>query len=536
MSVFEVLFKNKYAGSLLGVGHDSGRENTLTLILFTSSIFLGLASLYTTFWGLNQYVHPIIALFIALGLNGLLFAVSWRIGVNLISGTLKPSLALIFFITLSTSVFFSYSSLLDTIYSKETRKRDELHRSKIKGEQLTSQLTQLVYEKSNFMNSANRIRLALDNWYNETVKAYSGVVADARKRSVRNIDNYNRLTERLNRLRSGKQTETTQSLINRTESSRNNIANSQLIPVETQLARIDPAKDEFDKAYSDLLQSNSSLTIENYNKMLSAYKRYVNELSQEVKDVPQEIYKQVEELDQTNQFFTWKEKNFDLTKKQDIEAIRYSLFDYIDKIPKSFTEKGESFDEIQKIRNQTDEIGKYGGDQVHPFVLSIGELYNWNYLAVGSLLIAVVLDGLVLLCGLVGAQPTSFLTMRRTEQLDEAIELGLSTLLSLNLQARGDTKNPFINRIITILKLCKPDLKAAQVEGMPAYISFEDIQVNNLQNEVGIFIAADLAVSNSREQKVWLYLRLILWLAEQIKRFDAGLETANLNEIRGEDI
>jgi hypothetical protein len=537
MSLFELISSNRFASSLLGIREEKGKETTFSYILLASSVFLGLASLYTTFWGISQYVHWIVAIFIALGLNGLLFVTSWRIGVDYISETLRPSMAVVFIITLTISVFFSYSALLDTIYNPKARNRDELHRAKMTGEQITSRLSDLVYKVSDYNSLANHIRSEIDKWHNTTVETYSGPVAQIRARNSRNIERYNGITSRLSRLKSQVSTDNSRKSISRLENLRNQIASNDLIPVANQIEqRVDPSKEAFDTALKNFLQSDNTLTLKNYNEMVNAFKKYFGEISQESKslkviEIPKEIGTEIEILDQTNAFLSWQRDSFGLIKKESIEDVRVSLFEYLSILPKSVVENPDIRNEVQGIRSEIDEIGKYGGENVHPFVLAVGELSNSNYLAVGSLVIALFLDGLVLLCGLVGARPASYLTMKKTHQLDNSLETGLSLLLSLNLANRADLTDPFISRIVTILNQCSPDVESAQKKGMPVFIGFEKIDTNGLKYEIGILIAAGLAIADLNQKKVWLKLRLILWFAEQIKKFDRGEKTANFNNV-----
>jgi hypothetical protein len=530
MSSLEFLSSNSYFRSLTGV-YDSGREKALSAFLLIASVFLSVASGYTTFVGLNQYIPAFFAFLMALGLHTLLFASSWRIGVMLFSDSFKIWLPLIFLVTLTISVFFSYSALLDGIYDKPTRERDEIQRSKIRSEKLVTELTQLVRARSDYENTAKQVRTALDGWYSAVVQTYSGKVNSIRQRLNKDKARYEAYNQRIEQLRQQESTYSTSEAIRRNESAKQGVLANRISPIEPQLGRIESAKQTFDKAYIQLVNSNSGLTIENFSNMTSAYKNYLNEMATdnqtEIKEIPVEAQNSIAEIDDVNKFLTWQESDLNISKKQNLDELKQGLFDFVNRMPKSVRNNTQSDAEVQKVLQQIDSIGKYGGANVHPFILSVGELSNGNYLATGSLMIALALDGLVLLCGLLGARPSSFLTMRRVEELDDAVETGLLAIISLDLKNRQPTGNPFINRIVKILSLCEPDVDSAHKYAIPATISVEKIREEGLSQETGIFLASGLAKYHKEHGKIGLTLRLILWMADQVYRYDHGRQTAS---------
>lgn len=532
MTLIELILRNQFISSLLGVGYDSDREKALSLVLFISSLLLACASLYTTFVGLHQYVPAVIALLIALGMNGLLYAASWRLGVMFISNQLKPALPVIFICTFAASVFFSYSALLDSIYDKSSRERDELRRSKVQAEKLGQHLTQLLKRNSDYDIAVNNIRKSLNNWYSSTVEAYSGQVNTLRAELNQNKERYNQTLIRIERLRSQPSTPYRNELLERNAAVGQSLLENKIIPITPQVDRIDPAKETFDKAYNDLIQSNETLTVNRFTEMVTAYKKFVSELTVgsrskvRIVEIPSELQDSIGDFDNLNKFFQWQEKEFVVGKQETIEGLKALMFEYVNRLPRAI-KSVQNDAEVSAVLGQIDTIGRYGGQNAHPFVLAVGELGNGNYLATGSLVIAIAIDGLVLLCGLLGAHPSSFLTMRRTQDLDDALESGFAAIMALNLKGRQPSGNAFIDKIVKLLSSCEPNIQATVEIAIPAAISIETIRHEQLTHEVGMLLASGLAKRHSSEEKIGLTLRLILWMADQVHRHDLGLPTAS---------
>jgi hypothetical protein len=89
-------------------------------LLLVSSILLSVASFYTTFAGMSYFVaYSIVAAFITLGIQTLLFVTSWRIGFMLAD---KEPMAwdelMVFLVCFLLSVFFSFVSLFDVVFAE----------------------------------------------------------------------------------------------------------------------------------------------------------------------------------------------------------------------------------------------------------------------------------------------------------------------------------------------------------------------------------------------------------------------------------
>lgn len=489
----------EYFGSLIGVAYDSNRERSLSAVLLISSLFLTIASGYTTFQGMKEYVPTFIALLMTLGVQGLLFAVSWRIGVALVTDRFKYSLFLIYTIAVITSVFFSYSSLLNVIYKPSERKIDELERSKHEALTLTSQIINRIKVGSDYDNNVSQVRKGLYEWQKNTYPRY----IDSLQR-----DN-NRAVARYYRSLS-------------TENSSPSLSQNLYDDAISLKSKAEKLKEEFEASFSELLKSDDALTVKNLDAANQTYIKLVIALSGRTLDsgtnsLGAKFTEPIKKIGDINEFLAWTKQNLQIRDRNDLESLKSSLYSFSYKLPVA------AGDSNQELLNSIRNIGKYGGEGVHQFVLSIGALRERNILAIGALSIAIFVDVLVLLCGLLGARPDSILAMRKPEDLEKISERALETVLSINLD-RVSTDD-YVNRIINILKLCKPDIQSPTL-GVPAIIEVDQIQSQDLAKELAIFTNSGLVIRSDDNTKFILSTRLILWMADEIIKCEKAAKTS----------
>ncbi|MBK8595332.1 MAG: hypothetical protein IPN83_07040 [Holophagales bacterium] len=163
------------------------------------------------------------------------------------------------------------------------------------------------------------------------------------------------------------------------------------------------------------------------------------------------------------------------------------------------------------LRN-VDAIGALQGQDVHQFALAIGELRRLNLLAIGAFLVAVVIDGLILLCGILGARPDSYLDMRHPSDLLDIQELALETVMSLSLgeSVEAPVRSPFIRRCRALLEHVTVDSDLAY-SGFPAVLPSAAVQDLRLV-EIGVLLALGLAQRQS-DGDLALRTRFVLWIA-----------------------
>ncbi len=196
----------------------------------------------------------------------------------------------------------------------------------------------------------------------------------------------------------------------------------------------------------------------------------------------------------------------DHSSMRDLDSIKRPLLDRIHNLaslpPSARTDL---------LRN-VDAIGALQGQDVHQFALAIGELRRLNLLAIGAFLVAVVIDGLILLCGILGARPDSYLDMRHPSDLLDIQELALETVMSLSLgeSVEAPVRSPFIRRCRALLEHVTVDSDLAY-SGFPAVLPSAAVQDLRLV-EIGVLLALGLAQRQS-DGDLALRTRFVLWIA-----------------------
>lgn len=186
-----------YFGSLLGLGFDSDRGKALSYTLLASTGFLSLASAYTTWVGLCEYLPGFIAFLLTLGVQGLLYASSWRLGGSLNTRAFRPSLLVIFSLTMATSVFFSYSALLNTVYQPAARQRDQLERAHLAATIIDADISARL--TAEFHVQAKSVRESVRVWYGPVSRSLNHALLSASSRASEASAEHDRLTRRADR-------------------------------------------------------------------------------------------------------------------------------------------------------------------------------------------------------------------------------------------------------------------------------------------------------------------------------------------------
>ena len=522
--LYKSSFFHRYINSLFGVSYDSKGEQSLTVVLVISSFLLTIASGYTTIVGLYEYVPKLIGFILGLGIQGLLFATAWRIGVSIVTQSMKFSLLLIFLFTMLASVFFSYTALLDVIYKPEYREKDEISNS-------VNSFSQIINEAQSEINKyyqgyTDTVLFEINNWNDSIVKTYSSAMNDElttlNKRSAKYAEIENRFKNEVDygiTEKDGNGSYTPPGLGFYAKKYKKEMDNFyfdslQIIKIQVRLA--DSLFKDYSNAIIDLTSSPNSLTTHNYiisksklNSLLSYLKKnFGNHISFTNLSSKGESY--LNELSEVNGYRDWLIKNPLTSIPLNKDSLRVYGLSLASLIPPKFDNLS------QEITKQAMRIGKYGGNDVHHFVLAYSSLVDTKSpLAYSALALALLIDSLILISGLLGARPDSFLNMR-PEELFDSQERALEVILALNLEQTDNYDNQFIKRIIQIFNITKPDIAAAKM-GTPGIIHKDDIERYNLTKEIGVFISLKLAATNKSNQDIiGLSTRLVIWLAEQV--------------------
>ncbi len=518
-------FFYRYLNSLFGVSYDSKGEQSLTVVLVISSFLLTIASGYTTIVGLFEYVPVIIGWILGIGIQGLLFATAWRIGVSIVSQNMKLSLLLIFLFTMFTSVFFSYTALLDVIYKPEYRENDEITNSIDKFSVLMNE-TQLAIDNY-YSNHIDTVFYEINDWNDTIIQIYAGSMSKNLGLLNKRKSTYNKLSNKFdNEVKLGitKTSKNNNSYsppgygiyAKRYKNEMDNYYYDSLQTLDFQIKIADSLFNNFSTSIVDLTKSSSYLRYENYALVQSKLKILTSYIKRNFDNQPtfpklsskgKSLLNKISEI---NIFYDWLKKHSITTVPSQKDNLRNYGLTVVSKLPSRF----QGFSD--KLTKQSISIGKYGGKDVHHFVLSYSALFlTKSPLALSAILLALLIDSLILISGILGARPDSFLNMK-TDELFDAQERALEVILALNIEDENKYDNQFIKRIIQIFIITKPDINAAK-NGTPGIIQKADIEKYNLTKELGVFISLKLAATNKYNPDViGLSTRLVLWLAEQV--------------------
>jgi len=216
------------------------------------------------------------------------------------------------------------------------------------------------------------------------------------------------------------------------------------------------------------------------------------------------------QISEMNTFFNYSDSLL-LKDCASIKELKNDGLLLLDKLPKSF---GVNYKGIKK---ELLNIDKYTGENQHQFVASIILLSKLHILAVGAILIAFFIEILVLFCGLLGALPHSYLSMKKFEELETILDYSFVNVFSLELQKDVLYDEPYKTKLHLILSNCKPASMQIAKEGYPAYIEREMIDKLKLSTDIGVLISTLQARKFGETEDVYIRLRFILWASELLK-------------------
>ena len=517
---------------LLRIFFNSKREKSLGYYLGIVSFLLTVSSAYTTYIGVNYFIRPWIpCLFLTIGIQGILFATSWRIGEGINQDKIPPFLIISYFITFFLSVFFSYSALLDQIYDKNKRQQDEYNRSIKQALLITSKVADII--ETNNKKKSIPIVNSINLWFNLQISYINSNPSLQKLRNEYIIleAEYNRLFDTYKRELNHGITPNNRGITSggrgiiaiQYENKAQGFYFSQFQPIKTKINQIDSAETLFKQRYNTLSNRLTSENLNNLNAAFNDYKSTVIEYIQNdtrITDIPQDIVIQITENSSINIFLQQKD-NISFDTISSTEGVRKELLKFVKIVPKS---------EIKHVEHHLEDIetiGKYGGEKAHPFVLAINELLYLNRITFLPLFLAFGIDLLILLCGLLLAKPKSFLKMNSIKDLKKYDDLIAQYIFSFDLdEFEKKTKNAYINRLTQILRLITSDLDEAY-NGLPAFIEGSKINNPNLAKEIGSLIALQFAVKNPDNGRIYLKVEFLMWAIEQVlnsKFSDTSLE------------
>jgi len=600
---------------------DVGSESKLAFVLVVASISLTLGSGFTTYEGMLQYTQKFVAFVVTIGIQGLLFVISWKLGYALKNNERKFMLVIIFIICASISIFFSFSSLFDVVNTEELKRNKGkvvainkinkmyLELNKIINESIANN-AELLLKDENYKKWKKYIGFLISN-INESQKKerelIKGEISEKRVKSL-NLDvEINALKAEEDSVIKGIQesqndilsfedelsqfisqkTELLSSVkklqkkldieINEggaTEKNSNpgfgpiaksikrelNQKNSELIEVEEQIKfintriietkqRLDELKNYKTKIIFDLnttktKQRNINTELGNINSSnidisIGESNGILEMVTKMESDVSIKLLEKVVEYcqEQTNlQNIRQSENNCDYSgfisifKKVNIAKNSFFEFDKSCKlVPDSLAlskilEHGNNcigyankiviLDE--RYINQLNELNNNYNTKTHHFSLVITYFFDGDNLTLLAFFIAVSIDILVLLCGILGTKSKSFLNFNKAEELQEFGEYPLECIASASAlvdEEKSDT--PEIRRMKIILRNANFNIDETKYS---AILDLEKLPHDmNIHIELGTWRSMGLVKElKSGSKIIGLRTKLILWMCEKI--------------------
>jgi len=343
-----------------GVG--SQKEKTTYVFLRFSAIALTIASGYTTFQGFTQYTPFFIALLLTIGVQGLLYSSSWKIGSAIKSHNLKFLKVVIFLFTMLTSVFFSYSSLLEVVYKKDLRLSDELTDKQNQVATAISSIKDSISNKINLSKTYDNFKAEFIVWNDTSSKDISKLYARLietvdKNTSKQNAIEYALFTDRQNFQHNPDSLNL--GYYNKSKSIQFNHRINRLFPSLAKYVRCKRLQFEHDSIFKAIIDNNRFITNSNISNLQQKKKELFPMLldkkySPRSIELPDTLKKQLIIISELNIFYdlvdSFKVQNYD-----NIRDLKVRSLNLIDKLPNSFKI------DFSEIKNNLLDLDKYTG-------------------------------------------------------------------------------------------------------------------------------------------------------------------------------
>lgn len=509
-----------YTSSLIDIGYGTGSDKATATVLVLASIFLSVASGYTTYSGLTQYTPSIISGLITLGVQGLLFGVSWRLGKLYIAGEISPAMWSIWAVTMLVSVFFSYSSLFSTVYSQDERKENR----KISSITVVSSILRKLDDslKSEFSDKKLKIN---NNDYLKWKKEIISITDKSKKYGEGELEvrlsEYKKLMEKYNReinyggtkyINSiGKEVITKKGSGKIADGYKNDADNYKKYKLDTYEKTLEIILKKRRLIYNDILKFDETKDSE---KLLSVYVNCIN-LIAEIEG--KSFSCSLDLLGDSLTTLAEVKNRYNVFKLQcSNEIIEGSFDENIRNLRKCIRISRVPDDETEGYFKVIDRFQRSEGAHTHFFITIINELKRLNYLAIGTFILAIIMDLLILLCSLVASKHTTFLEITNGKDLLQMKNYPLDIILGTDINI-NESDDEMIKRIKLILNNATFSLKHLDKK-CSMIITMDKILELNMHKELGTFFAMGLARPVENNMVIAFRTNFILWMCEQISR------------------
>ena len=543
----------KYLGSLIDIGYGTNTEKATIIILVVSSLLLTGASGYTTYSGLLEYTHPFIAFIITTGIQSLLFASSWRLGYLFVIKEMNYSIIFIWLITLSVSVFFSFSSLFKIIYeneksshsdiyaAKEVRKilfelnnknivnfesdfeRDTFSEWKTSIFSTLSIVQSLLAEKEEnilenykyslklfnqelqsggtplFKDSENKFINSLAGT-GDLYESYNSLSEFFKDNLVKNNDDINtKLKESFNTFESNRDINELLKIHQMFDKYINDfLLNSKLFQTE-YLNLINKFNNKYNSTIEREISKYNNVQKINFNENVYFKKVIKNSLLNEVDeykiiDIYRKIYNKLRiNIDYINNKINTKDK-FDNACSSNF--IKKEFSKDLSLVQNCVSMLDLNTNELNKYLERINIIEKYEGKRTHHFIVVMNQFERLNPLAIGTLSLAFMIDILILLCSLLGSKHETFLGVDKTDDFlymsDKPLHVIFSTVYEID-DKKDSTSVKKIKNLLNNLTLDLKSLYGNKTQGYGLTIDSNKIDELKLNNEIALLLTMQFA-------------------------------------------
>lgn len=519
-------FVSKYFKSLFSLGNNNKSRILVAQVVFGASVLLSVASLYTTALGLSELVHFTVAIIIALGIQGLLFGASWRLGV--VWGTDESSISLrgIYIITFMCSVSFSYVSLFGTLYPSNQRTQDDLDAVRKEAFAIYGGMNEDVLSSVDTIIS--RLQSDYQKWYEDSRFSVESKVNQYLGPYRNNIAIYNEM-DRIAEVEKRQGYDPNSSgggagpIYRRLRMKADKYYQESVAPYGYQVIQMDSSFSTFVSLSKEILSDPKYVTNQNFNTLNSAFQSITALLSDiNTTGVPDSILYKVRDVSPLSEFVGRSVVPFDTIST--IKNLKNRLITEVNMLAEN------SLFSKQEYLEEAISIDKFTGENYHPFAVAMFQLVpRFNVLAVFAFIIAFFIDLLVLACGILGSSPQSVLAIKSTDKIEEYSEDAIQSSLLAIAITNGTT---YIEEIEKFINLIEPSLESARQQDIPAKIPISKVTDGALLSLMSSLITLKLVKLpkgftdemlknaesdfSNKEYYLGINIRLLLWLNEQL--------------------
>jgi hypothetical protein len=478
--------------SLIHVGLHSNEDRHLLISLSIAKALLSIGSGWTTYVGLTSFAPSWVALAFTIAIQALIFVTASRISDVIRQGQkVLPTIA-IYLVAMSASVTFSYVALYDTLYTINMRRHDRVTQLQNSYDSILRASTPRVTQISSSDN--NKFALQLRDRIAPIASAAAAAAARIDTFIEREKQNVDLLQHKL-----------------AAERERRPIYLPNRIDHEHRLASYEA---RLERSTSKLQEYRAHR--QNVDKIAQDFGAILSQGNARTEDLEYKCLLAAPTIDFPPTQCKFDEAFVNGASKSraagDLEkgfssACRPMT---LDSSPASLQQVRDCAQLLRKhglftadLERSVADIANYDPETAHGFTVAYAGLIGITPLSLTSAWIAILIDVLILLCGILGSRPVNFLDIRKHSELLAFADVASTIVLQVSaLGADAKLKDPVARRALEILRQGVPVREAA----MAGY---------------GLLLPAGAVVNLKMDRELALWASLQLW--RPVEDIDAAL-------------